>query len=92
MLIRLNVDQVRVELWDCCALGFGRYGAWPIWGLATGPGQYGAWPTWGQAEMGQAETGRDEMGRADTGKTPATQSRKFENKSKRGFWLFLYKN
>ena len=31
--------------------------------------------------MGRAETGRAEMGWADTGMMPATQSRKFENKS-----------
>ena len=61
------MDQVRVvELWG--------FGAWLIWGLAdTGMGR--------RAETGWAEMGRDETGRADVGKMPATQSRKFKNKS-----------
>ena len=63
------MDQVRV-------VGLWGFGARPIWGLAnTGTGRNG----W--AETGWAEMGRDETGRADVGKMPATQSRKFENKS-----------
>ena len=51
-----------------------------LWGSADmGPGRHGDGPKW--VETGRAETGWDEMGRADAGKTPATQSRKFENKS-----------
>ena len=43
MLIRLNVDQVRV-------VGLWGFGARPIWDRANmGMGQYGAWPKWGQA-------------------------------------------
>ena len=48
---------------------------WTKWELcgcgALGLSQYGARPTWGWTDMG----------RADTGMMPATQSRKFENKS-----------
>ena len=46
MLIRLNVDQVRVVgLW-----GFG---------AVTGLGQDGVGPTWRQTYMGQADMGAD---------------------------------
>ena len=61
------MDQVRVVgLWGCGALGLGRYGAWP---------------TWGRAETGSGRNGSGQNGSADAGKMPATQSRKFENKS-----------
>ena len=50
MLIRLNVDQVRVVgLWGC--------GAWLIWGWADmGMGRCVAWLKWGQADMGTTPT------------------------------------
>ena len=50
MLIRLDVDQVRV-------VGLWGFGAQPIWGWADmGMGQHGAWPKWGRADMGMMPT------------------------------------
>ena len=69
MLIRLNVDQLRVV------------GLWGL-GLADmGPGRHGDGPKWVRTQNGSGRNGSGQNGSSRRGKMPATQSRKFENKS-----------